>query len=128
MSAFRFLAMAAALLLPVGAQAQTRSAETVLMSENERYRADQERYGFSDAVIAGDLATIRELIHDGATGLLVPPDDVAALTLALRTLAADPPRRHTLGMAAREDVAAEFGDAINLDRLEAAFDAAPVPR
>lgn len=76
------------------------------------------------AVIAGDLPTIRELIADGETGLLAPPDDVAALAALLRCLGADPVLRQRLGRAAREAVAAEFADNINLDRLEAAFDAA----
>ncbi len=36
------------------ADAQPRAGTTVLMSENPGERAFQERYGFSDAVIAGD--------------------------------------------------------------------------
>lgn len=75
------------------------------------------------AVIAGDLPTIRELVRDGENGLLVPPDDTASLTLLIRKLADDAGLRRTLGMAARESVASEFGDDLNLDRLEAAFDA-----
>ena len=39
---------------PVPASAQTRSAETVLMSEHEGTRRFQEETGWSDAVIAGD--------------------------------------------------------------------------
>ncbi|MFN3389883.1 MAG: Rid family hydrolase, partial [Allosphingosinicella sp.] len=50
------LVSAAASLVPwsAAAGAQTRSAETVLMSENPEGRAFQERYGYSDAVVAGD--------------------------------------------------------------------------
>lgn len=73
------------------------------------------------AVIAGDLPAIRELVADGETGLLVPPDDVAALAAAISALAGDPARRAMLGQAARAHVAAEFSDAINWDRLERQF-------
>ena len=73
-------------------------------------------------VIAGDLPTIRELVDDGATGLLAPPDDVVALAEQIARLTADPALRASLGAAARDHVAAEFSDAMNLDRLTAAFD------
>lgn len=75
------------------------------------------------AVIAGDLPTIRELVYDGENGLLTPPDDAATLAAVIRRLAGDAPLRRMLGTAARETVAREFADDINLDRLEAAFDA-----
>jgi glycosyltransferase involved in cell wall biosynthesis len=40
-------------------------------------------------IIASDLASIREVLHDGRTGLLVPPDDPAALAAAMTRLAGD---------------------------------------
>lgn len=45
-----------------------------------------------------------ELIHDGINGLVVPVDDVAALTDALERLAADQSLADTLGSQARETV------------------------
>ena len=47
---------AAAALCPLGAAvgAQTRAQNTVLMSDNPGLRAVQDKWGFSDAVIAGD--------------------------------------------------------------------------
>ena len=77
-------------------------------------------------VIAGRLETIAELVEDGTSGLLVPPDDVDALTEALRRLVDDPARGKAMGLAGRKHVADEFSDAINWDRLEAAIDAAGV--
>jgi enamine deaminase RidA (YjgF/YER057c/UK114 family) len=65
------LALAAALstlLSPSPAQAQSRNSSTVLMSTNERMRADQERYGFSDAVIAGDLIFLSGIVAGQAPG------------------------------------------------------------
>ena len=45
---------------------------------------------------------------DGETGILVEPDDPAALADALDSLAADPERRRRLGDAGRERVREHF--------------------
>jgi len=74
-------------------------------------------------VIAGRLETIAELVEDGTSGLLVPPDDVEALTEALRRLVDDPEAGKAMGLAGRRRVEEEFSDAINWDRLEAVIDA-----
>jgi glycosyltransferase involved in cell wall biosynthesis len=78
------------------------------------------------AVVAGDLPAIRELIDNGVTGLLVPPDSVAALAAALTELAGDAALRSRMGAAARAAVAAEFGDAVNWRRLASALDRARI--
>lgn len=75
-------------------------------------------------VIAGRLETIAELVEDGVSGLLVPPDNVPALTEALRRLVDEPEAGRAMGLAGRKRVAEEFSDEINWDRLEAAIDAA----
>jgi colanic acid/amylovoran biosynthesis glycosyltransferase len=75
-------------------------------------------------VIAGQLETIAELVEDGKSGLLVPPDDVDALADALRTLIDDTAGRTAMGLAGRAHVQNEFSDDINWDRLEAAIDTA----
>lgn len=62
------LATVAALVTAAPAFAQARTAETVLMSLNERGRAEQERYGFSDAVIAGDLIFLSGIVTGMAPG------------------------------------------------------------
>ena len=51
---------------PVFGQARTES--TVLMSTNERARADQEQYGYADAVIAGDLIFLSGIVAGRAPG------------------------------------------------------------
>jgi glycosyltransferase involved in cell wall biosynthesis len=66
------------------------------------------------------------LIEHGATGLLVPPDSAAALGAALAELAGDPALRARMGGAARAAVGAEFGDAVNWQRLAAALDQAKI--
>ena len=61
------LALLAA-LTPAAALGQARTEETVLMSTNPAYRAEQERYGFSDAVIAGDLIFLSGIVAGQAPG------------------------------------------------------------
>lgn len=59
-------------------------------------------------VISTALAAIPEVVRHGETGLLVPPDDVAALTTALRFLVEAPERRQELGMRAAALAATHF--------------------
>lgn len=58
--------------------------------------------------VAGAVGGIPEMVEDGRSGLLVPPDDVDALAAALRRVLTDPALRIGLGAAARERVRAEF--------------------
>ena len=64
-------------------------------------------------VVASRVGGIPEVVSDGETGLLVPPDDPAALAAALNALVSDPGRADAMGAAGRKRAAAEFGwDAI----------------
>jgi glycosyltransferase involved in cell wall biosynthesis len=81
----------------------------------------------SRAVIGGDLPTIRELISDGETGLLVQPDDPAALAAAMRRVAADDAFATAMGVSARTWIEREFSDRVNLDRLCSALGKAASP-
>ena len=65
------------------------------------------------AVVGTRVGGIPEVVADGETGLLVPPDDPAALAAALNALVLDPARAAAMGAAGRKRAAAEFGwDAI----------------
>ncbi|MEI4488542.1 glycosyltransferase family 4 protein [Frigidibacter sp. MR17.14] len=75
------------------------------------------------ACIGTDLSGIPEFVTDGQTGLLVPPEDAAALTAALARAIADPVLRARLGRAAEARVRAEFDMAPGIRRLKALFEA-----
>lgn len=68
-------------------------------------------------VISGDLETIRELIHDGVSGVMIPPGDQDALEKALIELANDRDRVDELGNAARKRIEVEFDLTLNAKRI-----------
>ncbi|MDP6938238.1 MAG: glycosyltransferase [Planctomycetota bacterium] len=64
-------------------------------------------------VLSTTVSAIPEVVEDGVTGQLVPPDDVAALAGAMVAWAGDPDRRRALGEAGARRVRTHFG----LDRM-----------
>ncbi len=65
------------------------------------------------AVVASAVGGIPEVVEDGVTGLLVPPDDEAALVQAINMLIEDPARAAEFGARGRTRAVAEFSwDAI----------------
>ncbi|HRX51188.1 MAG TPA: glycosyltransferase family 4 protein [Candidatus Krumholzibacteria bacterium] len=76
-------------------------------------------------VVGGNASSLPEVIRHGETGLLVPPDDPAALAAALADLLTHPDRAAALGRAGRADVAARFDRESALDRLETLLSPAP---
>jgi glycosyltransferase involved in cell wall biosynthesis len=63
----------------------------------------------SRPVVATDVGGVSELVADGETGLLVPPDDPEALAEALGSLLGDPARRERMGEAGRSRAQEAFG-------------------
>jgi glycosyltransferase involved in cell wall biosynthesis len=59
-------------------------------------------------VVGTRVGGIPELVVDGETGLLVAPEDPAALAAALDSLASSPERRQAMGLAGRERAAEHF--------------------
>ncbi len=68
-------------------------------------------------VVATRVSGIPELVRDGDTGLLVDPDDPAALAAALARLLADHGLSRRLAIAGRELVVAEFDSQRSAARL-----------
>ncbi len=60
------------------------------------------------AVVASRVGGIPEVVADGETGLLVPPDDPEALAGALNVLVRDPDLAAEMGRQGRARAAAEF--------------------
>lgn len=74
-------------------------------------------------VVSTDVIGIPEVVRDGSTGLLVPPDDPAALAAAIERLWSDPALACALGDRGRELVAERFAprrSAVALARVFAA--------
>jgi glycosyltransferase involved in cell wall biosynthesis len=59
-------------------------------------------------IVASAVGGIPEMIEDGVSGVLVPPDDTGALARALVALLGDPARRARIGSAARERLETRF--------------------
>ena len=72
-------------------------------------------------VVSGDLPTIRELVRDGETGLLVPPGQPRTLAARLAELQRHPQRRRALAAAGRQLVRNDFSRDGNLNRLVQLF-------
>ncbi len=71
-------------------------------------------------VVASSVDGVPEVVENGKTGVLVPPSAPAALSRALKELAADPARRAALGAAAHARVMEKF----TLTRMIAEYEAA----
>jgi glycosyltransferase involved in cell wall biosynthesis len=81
-------------------------------------------------VVATDVSGTRQVMIDGATGVLVPPADAERLAAALIALLENPVRAREMGAAGRNRVESQFGAAKQAADHLALFDrqvAAPVP-
>ncbi len=68
-------------------------------------------------IITTHVGALPEVVTDGETGLVVPPNDARALACALERLAGDPAERRDMGRRARADAHARFGAAQNYGKL-----------
>jgi glycosyltransferase involved in cell wall biosynthesis len=78
-------------------------------------------------VVSCPLSGIPELVRDGETGLLVPPDDPRALAAAIARLGRDPELRRRLAEAGRSLVERQHDQRRNARRLLALMGAPAAP-
>lgn len=69
------------------------------------------------AVVASRVGELPEIVRDGRTGLLIPPEDPEALAGALLGLLDDRDRAERMGRAGREAALAHFTEAGHVDRM-----------
>ncbi|MGE3285939.1 MAG: glycosyltransferase family 4 protein [Pseudonocardia sp.] len=72
-------------------------------------------------IVATDVGGIPDLVEDGRTALLVPPDDVDALAKALWTAVTDAGMRHRLGDAALDRARRSFDVEQTWRRIDALY-------
>jgi len=73
-------------------------------------------------VVATDVGSVSELVEEGVTGLLVPPNDPEALAGAIRTLLEDPDKRERMGARGREIAREHFTAEAMAQRFESLYD------
>jgi glycosyltransferase involved in cell wall biosynthesis len=78
-------------------------------------------------VVASRVGGLQDLVVDGQTGILVPPNDPEALTAAINLLMASPDLRRTMGQNAMEHVR-PFTVSVVTDQIEQAMQDAILSR
>jgi glycosyltransferase involved in cell wall biosynthesis len=79
-----------------------------------------EAYALGLPVVATRVGGLPDVVEDGGSGLLVDPEDPAALADAVRSLADDPDRRAKMGERAAE-LATRFDAGVAVRRLEEVY-------
>jgi glycosyltransferase involved in cell wall biosynthesis len=72
-------------------------------------------------VVGTDIAPLREIVDDGAQGLLVPARSPAALAQAIISLLGQPDRRQAMGAAGRQRIIERFNIDVTARRWEALY-------
>jgi glycosyltransferase involved in cell wall biosynthesis len=72
-------------------------------------------------VVATAVGGVAEVVEDGVSGLLSPPDDLQAFAARLRELILEPDRAHAMGRAARARAEEHFDRRRVVGRYEAVY-------
>lgn len=73
------------------------------------------------AVVTTPVGSIAEIVEDGVSGLLVPPENADALREAIDALAGHPARRRALAQHARETALQRFGEDRMAEAMQEVF-------
>jgi len=73
-------------------------------------------------VVAAAVGGVREIVSDGTTGLLVPPNDVGALRDAIDQIVRDPERREQMARECRRTVLETYSIRVMAERYVALYD------
>lgn len=90
------------LLMPYQRSVAVRSGH----SDTARWMSPMKMFEYmatGKAIVSSDLPVLREVLEDGVNALLVAPEDAAAWTQAIETLAHDDDLRRGLGQRAQSD-------------------------
>ena len=79
-------------------------------------------------LVASRIGGIPEFVDDGVTGLLVPPEDPAALAAAIERVLADPAAAAARARTARKRCEEGFSRETSIGRLIALYDELLAPR
>jgi glycosyltransferase involved in cell wall biosynthesis len=104
------------------AEVYERNAVVVIPSRGEGFgMVALEAAERGRAAIVSDVGGLPEIVADGETGIVVPSEDVAALTRAIVALARDPELVRRYGEAARRRALAQFSAEAAADGVEAVY-------
>jgi glycosyltransferase involved in cell wall biosynthesis len=103
------------------------------LAETDIFVLPSRSEGFSNAiveamaaglpVVATDVGGNREAVQDGVNGFLVPSEDPAALSWAMRKLLSDRGRARSMGAAGRDIVEGRFTTAAMMSRIVGVYEA-----
>jgi glycosyltransferase involved in cell wall biosynthesis len=75
-------------------------------------------------LVATDVGAVREILEDGKTAFVVPPNDPSAIAARVLILLNDPELRHEMGEAARSRALALFDTEVCINRYLKVFETA----
>lgn len=87
------------------------AADVIALPYTEAYQSAvlYMAYSFGKPVVASTVGGLAEIVEDGTTGLLVPPDDINSLASALFTLLQDEKMARSMGERGQLLVETKFG-------------------
>jgi glycosyltransferase involved in cell wall biosynthesis len=80
-----------------------------------------EAMSYGIPIVATNAGGVPEIVVDGVTGLLIPPNNPMALADAISEILSDRERASTMGLAGRQRAVEKYRISTHIDRLESAL-------